>query len=164
MGSAFISNEAYRLISSAFFNLHSRDQGYLSSPDCSPSAHPCTDGICTRYCADEVLSSTQHWLQSSFSADKGIWDVLLFASPLLLTYEDILTRRWHYDFYRFSLMHNPVLYFFPGWSLSPHPSSWDSPHCGRLQASISLRHYEPSVSASFCSIAANITAQLQGNL
>lgn len=107
-----------------------------------------------------VLNSTQHWLQwrqqSSFSADKGIWDVLFFAS-LLLSHKDIRTRRWHSDFYGYIIKHSTIV--FLGWSLSLYPSSWDSPHRGRLQASISVRHYEPSAFGSFCSIAANITAQ-----
>lgn len=151
----------HRLISSAFLKLRAKGQSYFADSDCrglQPMCIPMQKQDLHKMLRG-ILKSTQHWLQSSFSTVKGIWDVLFFAPTPLLIHKDTLTRRWHRDFCGYILKDRTIL--FLGWSPSPYPSSWHSGHFSRLQASlgapISVRHYEPSAPGSSCSIAANVT-------
>lgn len=121
MGLAFISEKkpTYRLISSAFLKLRTKGQSYFPDsdvtglqPECIHMHKPDLHKILR-----QILKTTQHWLQSSFSADKGIWDVLFFAPTPLLIHKDTLTRRWHHRSCGRILKGRTVL--FLGWSLSP---------------------------------------------
>ena len=154
---------AHGLISSAFLKMHTKGQSYFPESECTglqPKCVPMHRQDLHKILRG-ILKSSQHWLWSSFSADKGIWDGLFFVPTLLLIHKDILTRRCHRDFCVRILQDRTVL--FVGWSLSLYPSSWNSGHFSELQASlgapISAGHYEPSAPASSCSIAANITGQ-----
>lgn len=130
----------HRLISSAVLKLHIKGQSYFPDSGSTGLQPKC---ISMHKILREILKSNQHLLQSSFSADKGIWDVLFFVPTPLLIHKDTLTRRWHHDFCGCILKDRTVL--FLGWSLPLYPSSWDSGHSSRLQASpgalIFVRHY-----------------------
>lgn len=109
----------YRLLSSAFLKLRTKGQSYFPDsdvtglqPKCIHMHRPDLHKILR-----QILKTTQHWLQSSFSADKGIWDVLFFAPTPLLIHKDTLTRRWHHRSCGRILKGRTVL--FLGWSLSP---------------------------------------------
>lgn len=144
-----------RLISSAFLKLHIKGQSYFPDSDCTGLQPKCVPAHKT---VTEILKSTQHCFQSSFSADTGIWDVVFFAPTTLLIHKDT-ARRWHHDCG--GILTDRTLLFL-GWSLPLYPSSWYSGHFSRLQASlgapVSVRHYEPPAPGSSCSIAANITS------